>query len=88
MCKKKDEKHRLGGSAVSVYPNRLSDRAPTRSRPSGQKKINHLMRRTLKDGVLWLDFVCYVPKDYEPVAVGLKANAIAEVPPMVAADQA
>ncbi len=35
-----------------------------------------------------MDFVCYVPKDYEPVAVGLKANAIAEAPPMVTAEQA
>ncbi|MGA2070890.1 MAG: hypothetical protein ABSG97_06030, partial [Sedimentisphaerales bacterium] len=47
-----------------------------------------LNAKNAQNGVISMNFVCYVPKDYEPVMVGLKANAIAEAPPMVAADQA
>jgi uncharacterized membrane protein required for colicin V production len=87
QCKKKGEKPRLGGSAVSVYPIGYLQSA-------GQVKtvgINERITINAKDAqnnVVSMNFVCYVPKDYEPVVVGLKTNAIAEAPSMVAADQA
>jgi hypothetical protein len=86
QCKKKGEKPRLGGSAVSVYPVGYL-------KGDNQVKITGLSERiaitqNAQSDVVPMDFVCYVPKDYEPVAVGLKSNAITEAPPMVTAEQA
>ncbi len=87
MCKKKDEKQRLGGSAVLAYPIGYLT-GDNQVKTVGPKEIISLDAKNVKDGALWFDFVLYVPKDFEPVAVGLRANAIAEVPPMVSAEQA
>jgi hypothetical protein len=87
QCKKKGEKPRLGGSAVSVYPIGYLQSA-SQVKTVGINERIVLNAQNAQDGVVSRNFVCYVPKDYEPVAVGLKANAIAEAPPMVAADQA
>jgi len=86
MCKKKGEKPRLGGSGVSVYPVGYFKSA-NQLRTKGLGERITLSAQGAQDGALWIDFVFYVPKDFEPVAVGLKANAMAEVPPMVPAEQ-
>jgi hypothetical protein len=87
QCKKKGDKPRLGGSAVSVYPIGYLQSASQMKTTSPNEKIT-LNTQNAQNGVVSMNFVCDVPKDYEPVAVGLKTNAIAEAPPMVTADQA
>jgi hypothetical protein len=87
MYKKKGEKQRLGGSAVTAYPIGYL-KGDNQVKTVGPKEEIPLDSKDVKDGVLWIDFVLYVPKDSEPVAVGLRTNAIAEVPPMVSAEQA
>jgi hypothetical protein len=85
MCKKKGEKQRLGGNAVTAdLIGYLTGDQVKKVGPKDEIPLS----KDVKDGVLWIDFVLYVPKDSEPVAVGLKTNAIAEVPPMVSAEQA
>jgi hypothetical protein len=86
QCKKKGDKPRLGGSAVSVYPIGYLQSASQVKTVGINEKIT-LDPKNAQDGVVSMNFVCYVPNGYEPVAVGLKANAIAEAPPMVNADQ-
>jgi hypothetical protein len=87
QCKKKGEKPRFGGSAVSVCPIGYLESAAQAKMVGINEKIT-LDSKNAQDGVVSMTFVCYVPKDYEPVAVVLKGNAIAEVPPMVTAEQA
>ncbi len=87
QCKKKGEKPRLGGSAVSVYPEGYLQSGNQFKRVGLNERIA-LNSQGVKDGAVTMNFVCYVPKDYEPVAVGLKAGAVAEAPPMVPAEQA
>ena len=87
QCKKKGEKPRLGGSAVSVYPIGYLQSDSQMKAVGPDEKIT-LNAKNVQNNVVSMNFVCYVPKDYEPVIVGLKTNAIAEVPPMVAAEQA
>jgi len=87
QCKKKGEKPRLGGSAVSVYPIGYLQSANQVKTVGINERIT-INSQNAQGGVVSMNFVCYVPKDCEPVAVGLKANAVAEAPPMVAADQA
>jgi hypothetical protein len=87
MCKKvdKNDKQRLGGSAVTAdLIGYLTGDQVKKVRP---KEEITLSSKDAKDGVLWIDFVLYVPKDFEPVVVGLRANLIADVPPMVSAEQ-
>jgi hypothetical protein len=86
MCKKKGEKQRLGGSAVTAYSIGYL-KSDNQVKTVGLKEEIPLNSKDAKDGILWIDFVLRAPKDFEPVAVGLKANAIAEVPPMVPAEQ-
>jgi hypothetical protein len=85
-CKKKGDKPRLGGSAVSVYPIGYLQSATQVKTVGINEKIN-LDPKSAQNGVVSMNFVLFVPKEFEPVAVGLKANAIAEVPPMVTAEQ-
>ncbi|MGA2323227.1 MAG: CvpA family protein [Sedimentisphaerales bacterium] len=87
QCKKKGEKSRLQGSAVSVYPIGYLQSASQVKTVGPNEKIT-LNAKNAQNNVVSMNFVCYVPKDYEPVMVGLKTNAIAEAPPMVSADQA
>jgi hypothetical protein len=87
QCKKKGEKPRLGGSAVSVHPIGYLQSASQLKTVGINERIT-INSQNAQNGVVSVNFVCYVPKDLEPVAVGLKASAVAEVPPMVAADQA
>ena len=77
----------MGGSAVSVYPIGYLQSA-SQVKTVGINETITLNAQNAQDGVVSMNFVCYVPKDYEPVAVGLKTNAIAEAPPMVTAEQA
>ena len=87
QCKKKGDKPRLGGSAVSVYPIGYLQSA-SQVKTVGINEPITLNAQNAQDGVVSMNFVCDVKKDYEPVAVGLKTNAIAEAPPMVPAEQA
>ena len=87
QCKKKGEKLRLGGSAVSLYPIGYLQ-SGNQVKTVGINERIALNSQSAQNGMVSMNFVCYVPKDYEPVMVGLKANAIAEAPPMVTADQA
>ena len=87
MCKQKGDKQRLGGSAVTAEligyitgDNQVKKVGPKEEIPLNSKDV--------KDGALWFDFVLQVKKDFEPIAVGLRTNAVAEVPPMVPAEQA
>jgi hypothetical protein len=86
QCKKKGEKPRLDGSAVSVYPIGYLQSASQMKTVGINEKIT-LDSKNVQDGVVSMNFVCRVPKDYEPVAVGLKTSAIAEAPSMVTAEQ-
>ena len=86
ICKKKGEKQRLGGSAVTA--DLIGYLTGDQVKKVGLKEEIPFNSQDVKDNVLWFDFVLYVPKDFEPVAVGFKSNAIAEVPPMVPAEQA
>jgi hypothetical protein len=86
QCKKKGEKPRLGGSAVSVYPVGYLQSASQVKTVGINERIT-INAKDAQNNVVSMYFVCYVPKDCEPVAVGLKASAVAEAPPMVAADQ-
>jgi len=86
LCKKKDEKPRLGGKAVTVYPiGYIKSGNEVKQFKIGEQVSPEAKQQ---NNVPSVDFVCYVPKDYEPVAVGLKANAITEAPSMVTAEQA
>jgi hypothetical protein len=85
-CKKKGEKPRLGGSAVSVYPIGYLQSANQVKLVGMNEKIA-IDSKNAKDGAVTINFVLFVPKDFEPVAVGLKSGAIAEVPSMVAGEQ-
>jgi uncharacterized membrane protein required for colicin V production len=92
QCKKKGEKPRLGGSGVSVYPIGYLQSASQVKTVGINERIT-INAKDAQNNVVSMNFVCYVPKakdgaSYEPVMVGLKTNAIAEAPPMVAADQA
>ena len=87
ICKKKDEKQRLGGSAVAIYPIGYL-KSDNQVKTVGPKEEIPFNSQDVKNNVLWIDFVLYTPKDSEPVAVGFKSNVIAEVPPMVPAEQA
>jgi hypothetical protein len=86
LCKEKSDKSRLSGSAVTVYP--IGYLKGDQVKTVGLKEEIQLNPKDVKDGLLWIDFVLYVPNNFEPVAVGLKTNIIAEVPPMVPAEQA
>jgi hypothetical protein len=82
ICKQKDNKKRLQGSAINVYPLGYL-------RSPGQVQLKGLADQITPDAqTRWIDFAFYLPADREPVAVALKANAIAEVPPLVPVDQA
>jgi Colicin V production protein len=87
QCRKKGEKPRLQGTAVSVYPIGYLQSANQVKTVGINERIT-FNAKNVQNGVLSMNFVCYVPKDYEPVVVGLKTNAIVEAPSMVAADQA
>ncbi len=87
MCKKKGDKQRLDGSAVTAYSIGYL-KSDNQVKTVGPKDEIPLDSKDVKDGVLWIDLVLYVPKDSEPVAIGLRANMIAEVPPMGSAEQA
>jgi len=81
ICKQKDDKKRLQGNATNVYPIGYL-------RSPGQLQLKGLADQIKPDAqTRWIDFAFYVPAGLEPVAVALKANAIAEVPPLVSADQ-
>jgi hypothetical protein len=87
MCKKKGDKSRLGGSAVIAYPiGYIKSANEVKTTTMGERITAALP--TGSEGPVWMDFVFYVPKDYEPVAAGLKANAFAAIPPMVSANEA
>jgi hypothetical protein len=87
MCRKEGSSSRLSGTAESFYPIGYL------KSENGMKTVTMVERivPTLpagSQGPVFMDFVFDVPKDYEPVAAALKANAFAAVPPMVSADQA
>jgi hypothetical protein len=84
---KKDENIRFQGSAVNAYPiGYLKGPSQIQS-----KNLNDQITLTSQDisaGTRWIDFAFQVRNGFEPVAVAFKANIIAEVPPMVTAEQA
>lgn len=84
---KKDENIRFQGSAVNAYPiGYLKGASQLQS-----KGLNDQITLTSQDisaGTRWIDFAFQVRNNFEPVAVAFKANIIAEVPPMVTAEQA
>ncbi|MBN2019635.1 MAG: CvpA family protein [Sedimentisphaerales bacterium] len=87
IAKEKGQKHRLQGSAVSVYPAGYLKAANTLQ----QKGLGDEIRLTGQDvqqGTRWIDFAFYVPGGFEPAAVAFKTNDIAEVGPMVTTEQA
>jgi hypothetical protein len=87
MCRKKDAQPRLGGSAVSAYPiGYLKSANEMKTMTMGERITPTLPAGS--EGPVWMDFVFNVKQGYEPVAVGLKANAFAAVPPMVSANEA
>jgi len=88
ICKQKDDaQNPLAGKAKNIYPVGYL-------RTAGQLELKQL-NDTIKligadfDGnVKWLDFAFYVPNDFMPVLVEFKQNAIAHVPPLIAARDA
>jgi len=87
MCRKKGSTSRLSGLAESAYPIGYL-------KGSNEVKMTPMNERITPttpqggQGPAWMDFVFCIPKDYEPVAAGLKANAFAAIPPMVSANEA
>jgi hypothetical protein len=82
ICKEKSDKQRLRGTAINIYPIGYL-------RGPGQLQLKGLADQIRPEAqTRWIDFAFYLSAGFEPVAVALKANAIAEVPPLVSADQA
>ena len=86
MCKKKGDKARLDGSAVLIYPVGYMT-GESQAKSVGAKDTIPLNAKDAKDGVTWINFVLAVPKDYEPVAAGIRSNVIVEIAPMSSPDQ-
>jgi hypothetical protein len=87
ICKQKGSKKPLEGSAIDVFPVGYLSSAD-QLQPKGPADLIKIQPQDIKDTAAWIDFAFYVPAGYEPVAVGFKANLIAEVPPPVPAEQA
>jgi hypothetical protein len=87
ICKQKNNKQPLQGSATDVYPVGYIKSGGLLQLKGLADQIK-LQASDIKDKAAWIDFAFYVPTDFEPVAVGFMANIIAEVPPMVPAEQA
>ena len=63
QCKKKGDKPRLGGSAVSVYPIGYLQSA-SQVKTVGINESITLNAQNAQDGVVSMNFVLLVPKDY------------------------
>ena len=87
ICKEKGDKRSFQGSAINVYPAGYIGSAG-RLQLKGLADQITIQSQDIKDKAAWIDFAFHVPAGFEPVAVGFKANVIAEVPPMVSAEQA
>ncbi len=73
ICKEKGGKKR----AINIYPIGYL-------RSPGQLQLKGLVDQIRPEAqTRWIDFAFYLPAGKEPVAVALKANAIAEVPPLL-----
>jgi len=86
ICKQKGSaEDPLAGKGINIYPLGYLKTADQlhRSQLNDQIKI-----ADFKEGVSWMDFVFEVPDDFYPVLVEFKQNNIAEVPPLVPAEQA
>jgi hypothetical protein len=87
ICKHNIERGRLTGSGVPVYPigylkstSRIQLKSLTSRIEIGQTDIKGQARP--------IDFLFWVPEGFQPVAVRFKQNATAQIPPLVAAEQA
>ena len=87
ICKQKNDKQRFEGSAVTVYPVGYIKTASQLQRKGLGEQIQ-ITGQNIKDSSCPIDFAFYIPAGFEPIAVEFKANVIAEVPPMVTAEQA
>jgi uncharacterized membrane protein required for colicin V production len=87
VCKQKGDKHRLQGSARSVYPIGYL-KAAGRLQLKGLAEEIRLTNQDVSEGTRWIDFACYCPAGFEPVMVAFKTNILAEIPPMVTSDEA
>jgi len=91
ICKQKRhaDKNPLAGKAKNVYPlGYLS--AANRLQTKRLNDVITLVRSDFKNKatVRYIDFAFYVPTDSVPVLLEFKQNSIAEVPPLVTADDA
>ena len=87
ICKQKGDKLPLQGSATDAYPVGYIKTGGLLQMTGLADQIK-LQSQDIKDKAAWIDFAFYVPAGFEPVAVSFKANVIAQVPPMVTAEQA
>lgn len=87
ICKEKSDRQHLGGSAIDIYPVGYIKNVGQLQLKGLADQIK-LQSQDITDRARWIDFAFYVPAGFEPVAVGFKANLIAEVPPLVPAEQA
>jgi len=86
ICKQKGSaEDPLAGKGINIYPLGYL-------KTTGQlyrKQLNDQIQiADFKESVTWMDFVFDVPNDFFPVLVEFKQNNIAEVPPLVPAEQA
>jgi len=87
ICKEKEGKKNLKGSAVSVFPLGYLKNATQIQLKSAAEPIA-VSAQDVKDGRRWIDFAFYIPEGFQPVAVGFKGNLVAEIPAMVTAQEA
>jgi hypothetical protein len=87
LCKRKDDKQLLQGSAASVYPLGYL-RSPGRIQLKGLADKISLQSQDFQQGTKYIDFAFAVPDGFEPTVVAFKANDLAMVSPLVTADEA
>jgi len=85
ICKQKGSaENPFTGNGINIYPLGYLKTANQMHR----KQLNEEIRiADFKDNAEWMDFVFEVPNDFSPVLVEFKQNNIAQVPPLVSAEQ-
>jgi hypothetical protein len=87
ICKQKNDKLRLEGSAINAYPIGYI-KAANQIQLKGLADQITLSDQDMTEGTRWIDFVFYIPSGFQPVAVAFKANTFAEIPPMITTEEA
>jgi hypothetical protein len=88
VCKQKsDAINPLAGKGTNVYPIGYITTGGKIQKTQLNEQIK-LKYDDFKDKVRWLDLAFFVPIDSMPILIEFKQNSIAQLPPLVAAEQA